>query len=205
MRAAIAACLAAGVAVGAHPGYEDRSHFGRRPLALPAAEAGRQVERQLREFTRIAAELGAQVHHVTPHGALYNQADRDPALAAAVTQAAARVFPGCAYYVPPAGELAKAGVRAGLHVRPEGFADRRYLKDGRLVPRGTPGAAIDDPAVAAQQALEIGRAGRVQTAGGAWLPLPAATRCGQGDGPQALAVLRAVRSALEAAGLVIRA
>ena len=205
MRAAIAICLAAGVAVGAHPGYEDRQHFGRRALELPAAEEGAQVARQLRRFAEIAAQLGAAVHHVKPHGALYNQADRDPELAAAVANATAQVFPGCGFYVPPAGELAAAGKRAGLQVRPEGFVDRRYAGDGRLVPRGEAGALICEPAAAVVQALDIALAGRVQAATGGWLPMAAATLCVHGDGPQAQALLRAVRSALVQAGIAIRA
>jgi UPF0271 protein len=205
MRAAIRACRAAGVTVGAHPGYEDRENFGRRALDLPPADVAAQVERQLRGFAEIATSLGAHVHHVKPHGALYNQAARDPALAAVVADATARVFPGCAFYVPPAGELAAAGRHAGLRVRPEGFVDRGYASGGGLLPRGETGALIEDPAAAVAQALEIARNRRVRSAEGNFLPLPAETLCVHGDGAAALAILRAVRDALEATGFAIRA
>ena len=201
MRAAIAACLAAGVAIGAHPGYEDREHFGRREMPMEPAAVAEMVVRQV---SRLAALAGGAIHHVKPHGALYNQADRDRSLAEAVAEGVVRSAPGCEFYVPPGGALAAAGEAAGLIVRPEGFADRRYRENGTLVPRGEPGAVIEDADEAVAQALQIACAARVETVAGAWFPLPARTLCVHGDSPQSVALLRAVRATLEAAGFTIQ-
>jgi UPF0271 protein len=205
MRAAIDAALAAGVAIGAHPGYEDRSHFGRKPLNLGPATAAEQVSRQIERFATIAARAGAEIHHVKPHGALYLQADQDPELAAAIALATSKILPGCRFYVPPGGALARAGQAAGLIIRPEGFADRRYLPDGRLVPRSQPGAVIEDLETAVAHALRIACKHQVTTIDGGDFPLPAETLCVHGDGHEAKALLRALRHALEAAGFTIHA
>ena len=205
MRAAIDAALAAGVAIGAHPGYEDRAHFGRKPQNLGPAAVAEQVSRQIERFAAIASRAGAEIHHVKPHGALYLQADQDPELAAAIAGAAARIVPGCEFYVPPGGALARAGQAAGLIIRPEGFADRRYLPDGRLVPRSQPGAVIEDLETAVAQALRIACKHQVTTTDGGDFPLPAETLCVHGDGHEAVELLRALRQALEAAGFTIRA
>lgn len=205
MRQAIAAALAHGVAIGAHPGYEDRENFGRLALDLPLAEVADLVSRQVERLAKLAAAAGAGVHHVKPHGALYNQADQNPALAAAVAEGVNRVLPGCRFFVPSGGALAEAGRSAGLPIRLEGFADRRYLPNGNLVPRGEPGAVIETPAEAVSQALEIASRQRVRTIAGSLIPLPADTLCIHGDGPHAVDLLKAVRSALEAAGFQILA
>lgn len=205
MRAAIDACLAAGVAVGAHPGYEDREHFGRRPMALGVAEVTDLVTRQLGCFAEIAARAGARVHHVKPHGALYNQAASDPHLAAAVAAGLASVLPGCRLYTPPGGVLADAASKAGLPVCAEGFIDRRYAKNGALVSRDQPGAVIAELGMAVAQALQIACEHRVHTVTSSWFPLPAQTLCVHGDSLHAVEILRAVRQALIAAGINLQA
>jgi UPF0271 protein len=205
MRSAIDACLAAGVAIGAHPGYEDRENLGRRALDLTPDAVADLVGRQISRMVEMTSRAGAAVHHVKPHGALYHHADRDPAVAAAVAEAVARIIPGCGFYVPPAGHLAVAGADAGLRVLAEGFMDRYYDADGRLVSRNQAGAVIDDVDVAVLQTIEIALHRRVRTAAGTSFPLSAQTLCIHGDSPQALEILRAVRQALTAAGFTIRA
>lgn len=200
MRAAVSACQKHGVAIGAHPGYEDRGNFGRVAMNLSAAEVADLVSRQVE---RLAAF--AEIHHVKPHGALYNQADRDPALAQAVIHGIQRVLPATILYAPPAGALATAADFAGFTVHSEGFADRRYLENASLVPRGETGAVIDDLAAAVDQALEIALSQRVKTLGGNWIPLPARTLCVHGDGAEAVRLLGEIRRALESAGFTIRA
>jgi 5-oxoprolinase (ATP-hydrolysing) subunit A len=204
MRNAIAAAITAGVAIGAHPGYEDREHFGRRALDLPPMEIADMVRRQVERLALQANAAGAQIHHVKPHGALYLQANRDPELAAAIADAVSRLIPGCRWYVPPTGCLAEAGNAAGLVVIPEGFVDRRYGENGDLLPRSEPGAVIEDLASAVAQAGEIALNQRVLSISGNWLPLPAATLCVHGDGQHAVDTLRSVRNSLEAAGVLIR-
>lgn len=204
MRAALESALAAGVAIGAHPGYEDREHFGRRPLTLTTTAVTDLVSRQVERLATLAAHGGADIHHVKPHGALYLQADRDPELAAAVALGAAKVLPGRVFYVPPGRELAAAGIAAGLCIRSEGFVDRRYQENGSLVPRGEAGAVIDDLESAVTQALQIACNHSVRTLADTKFPLHAETLCVHGDGPEAVRLLRAVRHALESAGFAIR-
>ena len=204
MRAAIQAALTAGVLIGAHPGYEDRENFGRRALDLPLDEVTALVARQIARLMDIAASLGAEVHHVKPHGALYLQANRDAKLAEAVVEGVSKLLPGTAFYVPPGGELAKAGQRAGLHIVPEGFVDRRYAETGDLLPRSEPGAVIDDLPTAIAQAKNIALHQRVISISGTPIPLPAATLCVHGDGFHAAETLRAIRTVLEASGVAIR-
>jgi 5-oxoprolinase (ATP-hydrolysing) subunit A len=182
LRRTIELARAAGVAAGAHPGYEDRENFGRREMQLAPAAVTDLVARQVGKF---AAFTGGAVHHVKPHGALYNQASRDAVLAAAVVKGIRELAPDALLYALPDSALASAGHAAGMRVLAEGFADRRYRADGSLVPRGEPGAVISNIGEAVAQALELARSGRIDTL------------CIHGDGPQALAMLRAVRSALE--------
>jgi UPF0271 protein len=205
MRGAIQAAIVAGVAIGAHPGYEDRLHFGRRALQIEPSDVTDLVSRQIESLAGWTALAGAQIHHVKPHGALYLQADGSPLLAAAVAEGVRRVLPGCGFYVPPSGALADAGRAAGLAVQGEGFVDRRYRSDGALVPRGEPGAVIDDIDEAVAQALEIACNHQVRTVAGTLRALTGSTLCVHGDGTDAVALLRAVRNALEAAGFSIRA
>ncbi len=200
MRAAVSACLEHGVAIGAHPGYEDRKNFGRMPMNLSADEVTDLVSRQVERLATIT-----EIHHVKPHGALYNQADRDPVLAAAVVRGVVRVLPGCVLYAPPAGALASAAKTAGLTLHAEGFADRRYQTDGSLVPRNEAGAVIEKVPEAVAQALEIALRQRVKTRKNPWIPLPARTICVHGDGLEALRLLGEIRRSLEAAGFTIRA
>ena len=202
---AIEAALAAGVAIGAHPGYEDPEHFGRRPLDLGPAAVADLVSRQIERLAALAARAGAEIHHVKPHGALYTQADGRPDLAAAVCAGVKKILPACGFYAPPGGALAAAGKAAGLSVRAEGFADRRYQENGILVPRGEPGAVIEDLESAVAQAIEIACKQQVRTVADTLFHLPAGTLCVHGDGIHALSLLRAVRLALESAGFTISA
>lgn len=205
IRVAIGFAMRAGVAIGAHPGYEDREHFGRRFIMLPAHEVADMVSRQVERMAALLEKAGAVLHHVKPHGALYLQADQDAVLAEAVAMAVGRIAPGCGFYVPPAGCLAEAGKQAGLAVRAEGFVDRRYGEDGRLLPRSEAGAVIDDSENAIAQALEIACQKRVKTLTNVWFHLPAKTLCVHGDGPLAADMLRNVRFALENTGFTIAA
>jgi 5-oxoprolinase (ATP-hydrolysing) subunit A len=203
MREAVAACIAAGVAIGAHPGYEDPEHFGRRELAVPDREVAEMVKRQITRLAGVAAQAGAGIRHVKLHGALYHQAGRDASLAAAVTGTVAKLLPGCGFFTAPGGALAEAGHEAGLRVVVEGFADRRYAPDGRLVPRSEPDSVITDMDDAVAQAMEIAGMRRVRTGDGSFHPLPAETICVHGDSPRALEILEAVRQALLRAGFAI--
>jgi len=204
MRRTMDAALAAGVAIGAHPGYEDRVHFGRRPMLLDQKFLRESLLRQLDSFQRIARECGASPHHVKPHGALYNQADRDQALADLFVDCIKTHMPGCSLYCPPGGALAASAREAGITVVAEGFADRRYQRDGSLLPRDQPAAVITDPDEAAKQAQDIAIHGTVVTCGGEAIALPAQTICVHGDSPDALPMLHAIHNRLLHAGLSIQ-
>lgn len=200
---AISRAMQAGCAIGAHPGYEDPAHFGRRPLELPQAEVIAQLRRQLERFVAIAAASGAVVHHVKPHGALYLQACSDAGLADTLCRTIASLIPGTMLYAPAASALAHAADQAGLAVIAEAFADRRYLDDGSLAPRSHPAAVIDDPAEAVSQALRIITRHEATTVGGSTLPLHARTLCIHGDGHGATTLLKRLRDALTTNGWTI--
>ena len=193
MRRSIRWAKEAGVAIGAHPSYEDPEHFGRRAIVLPLDTITELVVKQVGRLAAIAAEEGATLHHVKPHGALYHQAGRDAAMAAAVVEGVLRTSPELILFAQPGSELALAGERAGVTICTEGFADRRYRDDGTLRPRGEPGAVIKDACDAVEQAMALISQGRMQTL------------CVHGDGATATEILRALRQTLDAAGVVVRA
>ena len=205
MQATVVAALAQGVALGAHPSYPDRENFGRSEMQLTPDEVRADLIYQIGALDALVRAAGGRLHHVKPHGALYNQAARDPALADAVADAVLAVSPGLALYGLAGSELLRAAERAGLRAVAEVFADRGYRADGSLVPRSQPGAFVHDTAEAVARTLTMVREGVVQAATGEMVPLQAQTICLHGDGPHALAFARAIHQALEQAGVQLRA
>jgi UPF0271 protein len=199
---------AAGVVVGAHPSYYDREGMGRRELDVPADRLQADIVYQLGATAAAAGAAGTRLAYVKPHGSLYNRAALDAGLAAVVVSAITAVGPALgplAVLCPPGSELAAAAGRRGLAVFTEAFADRAYAPNGTLVRRSEPGAVISDPERAAQRAVTLARDGRVKAVDGSWVGVPASSICIHGDTPDALDVARAVRDALLAAGVEIRA
>ena len=205
MREAIALCLAHGVAIGAHPSFEDRGHFGRRELALAPAEIHALVARQVALVVDACADAGARLHHVKPHGALYNLAARDLAVATAIAAAVRGVDPALSLCGLANSQLTAAGEAAGLRVAHEAFAERAYDADGRLAPRGTPGAVIDGFEDALAQVRDFVRDGIVVARDGTRVPIRADTLCLHGDRADAAGFARGLRRALEAEGVSIHA
>lgn len=205
MRATLRLCRAHGVAAGAHPGYADRDGFGRREMELPADEITSLVRSQLERIATIAAGEGLGLAHVKPHGALYNRAARDRAVADAIAAAVRAFDPALALFALSGSTLAEAGEAAGLRVAHEVFAERGYGADGRLLPRGTPGAVLESLEAAVAQARALATTGRLALADGSALALRADTLCLHGDRPDAAAFARALRAALEADGVQVRA
>jgi UPF0271 protein len=197
---------AKGVAVGAHPGYFDLRGFGRREMRLPASEVEADVLYQVGALLAFARAHGALLTHVKPHGALYNQAADDPQLAAAIARGIARVSRELVF-VGLAGSQAmrQAAAAAGLRFAAEAFADRAYDARGRLVPRSEPGSVTHDPAVAAAAAVRLARDRVAHAVDGSEVPVEADTLCLHGDTPGAVAMARAVREALERAGVGVQA
>lgn len=205
MQATVRAALARGVAVGAHPSYVDREHFGRREMQLAPDDVRAEVLCQVGALNALVRAEGGRLHHVKPHGALYNQAARDPVLADAIASAVRAIDPGLALYGLSGGELLRAAERAGLRAVAEVFADRGYQADGSLVPRQQPGALIEDVNDAVARTLRMVREGVVQAVSGETVPLQAETICLHGDGSQALAFARALHAALREAGVQLQA
>jgi len=205
MRESVALCLAHGVAIGAHPSFEDREHFGRRELALAPADIRTLVTRQVALLASACADAGARLHHVKPHGALYNLAARDRGVAAAIADAVRAVDPGLVLYGLANSELTAAGEAAGLRVAHEAFAERAYDADGRLAPRGTPGAVIEGFDEALAQVRDFVRDGIVVARDGTRVPIHADTLCLHGDRTDAAEFARGLRAALEAEGVDIHA
>ncbi|MEO7414188.1 MAG: 5-oxoprolinase subunit PxpA, partial [Opitutaceae bacterium] len=199
MRATIALAQKHAVGIGAHPGFADREHFGRRELALSPAEIRELVTGQI---TRLA-EL-ATLRHVKPHGALYNLAARDATVAEAVVMAVRSINPALVLYAPPLSELARIGREKGLRVALEGFADRTYQSDGKLTPRTQRNALITDEALAVAQVLQIVGRGSVCATDGTEISIAADTICLHGDGAHAVAFATHLNRDLRAAGVELR-
>jgi UPF0271 protein len=193
-----------GVAVGAHPGYPDLAGFGRRELGLSAAEIEHAVVAQVGAVWAAARAAGAELRHVKAHGALYNRAARDREVAEAVAHAVASVDARLRLFALAGSIQAEVGRARGLPVVEEAFADRAYEADGSLRSRALDGSVVEDPAAAAAQALVIAR-GSVPVVGGGALVVRADTICVHGDLPGAAARARAVRDALKASGVELRA
>ena len=205
MRRTVDQAVAHGVRVGAHPGYRDPQSFGRRPLDLPEDALGADLGRQILALREIAEVAGAQVMHVKAHGALYNQGERDERIAALIASTVAGIDPALAVVATPGSAMARAAAQAGLALIREGFIDRAYEADGTLRSRSLPGALLLDPERAAAQALGFVEHRGVRASDGSFLPLIVDTLCVHGDSPGAAEIVKAVRAALEAAGIAVRA
>lgn len=192
-----------GVVVGAHPGYPDLAGFGRRELDMTADELAASIVYQVGALAAFAHDAGTELRHVKAHGALYNRAAADPAIATVVARAVARVAPGAVLVGLAGSALITAGRDAGLAVAEEAFADRAYERDGSLRSRRLAGTILATPELAAAQALAIVRDGRVRAWDGGEVAVDADTICLHGDTPGAAEYARAIRSALVAAGVAI--
>jgi 5-oxoprolinase (ATP-hydrolysing) subunit A len=203
MARTVALAVRHGLAVGAHPGYPDREGFGRRPMALTAADLEEEIVRQVAALAEVARAEGAVLRHVKPHGALYDLAARDAGVRGSVLRAVRRAGEGIVLFGLAGSLLLDAGRELGLPVAAEGFADRAYEPDGGLRPRSQPGAVHEDVSLIAEQAVTIARDGRAPLAAGGWVTVEAETLCLHGDHPGAIANARAVREALTLAGVAI--
>ena len=203
MRLTIEQALRHHVAIGAHPGYDDRANFGRTELQLSPAEIADSVTRQVLALEKVAKQLGAHIVHVKPHGALYNQAARDRRIAQAIAEGV-RAWRTDVVMVGLAGSVMLEEFRAaGFATAAEAFADRRYEPDGTLRSRKFPDALLHNPEQAARQALQIIQQSQVTASNGATIPLQAETICIHGDTPGAPAIAAHIHQQLAAAGIRI--
>ncbi len=204
MQSTLARARQHNLAIGAHPSYPDLQGFGRRAMVLEAEEVESMLLYQIGALAGFLRSSGGELTHVKPHGALYNQAAKDPLLAAAVARGVAR-FSRALILVGLAGSaLTRAGSEAGLPVAAEGFVERGYKPDGSLIPRGQPGALIEQPAQAAVQAIQLATQGIRTEVNGEARYWNVDTLCIHGDSPHALQIAQAVRTALEGEGIPIR-
>jgi UPF0271 protein len=203
MRASLLAARQHGVAVGAHPSFEDRENFGRRELALGAEDVFALVLYQLGAFAAVARAVGIPPQHVKPHGALYNMAARDEAIADAVVRAVLAVDTKLILFAPGHSALSRVAESNELRVAREVFADRNYLPDGSLVPRDNPAALLHDPAEAAARVFRMLCEDKVRAIDGSDVAVEVDTICVHGDTPGAVAFARALRTCLAQAGIVL--
>ncbi|QYK42805.1 MAG: LamB/YcsF family protein [Paracoccaceae bacterium] len=203
MAATFALARDRGVAVGAHPGYDDRAGFGRRIIPMDAQGMERMVAYQLGAAAAIAALAGHRIGHVKTHGALSNLCQTDAGAARAVARAVRAVDPALVLLVMPGTAAEREAREAGLAIALEAYADRAYADDLTLAPRGQPGAVLHDPAAIAERAADMVATGQVATLSGARRPLPFDSLCLHGDGATAVAAARAVRDRLTGMGVTL--
>jgi len=203
MRDTVRAAASRGVVIGAHPSYPDIPGFGRRELGLSPKEIGFHVSYQLRAFRDVCAAENAKLSYVKPHGALYNRAAKDSSAAAAIVQAIRDVDPSLVLLGLAGSEMARAARRSGVAFAGEAFADRAYRSDGSLVPRNEPGAVIHDVQSAVKRAITLVRSSTITADDGATLGVVAQSLCVHGDNPDALPMLRELRTQLERSGVRI--
>jgi 5-oxoprolinase (ATP-hydrolysing) subunit A len=203
MRATIALAREKGVAIGAHPGFQDLVGFGRRELKATPAEVEDLVLYQVSALAGMASAQGVRLQHVKAHGALYNMACRDRALADAIAKAVAAFDRSLILFGLPNSELLRAGAAAGLSVAAEVFADRAYDPDGSLTSRTKPGSVIHDTSTVVERAIKMVRDKQVIAVDGSTISLKADTICLHGDTPGAADHAKAVRRGLEAAGVSV--
>lgn len=201
----VALAVRSGAAIGAHPGYPDLAGFGRRELEMAPAELEAAIVYQIGAVGAFARAAGVELRHVKPHGALYNRAAVDASVAESIARAVRRVSRDLVLVGLAGSVMLEAGRAAGLRVAAEAFADRAYEPDGRLRSRRLPEAVHASPAMAAAQAVSIVRDGRVTAHDGSSVAIRADTICLHGDTLDAAGFARAIRAALDGAGVTIAA
>ena len=200
----VRAAKALNVAVGAHPGYPDLLGFGRRNMACTPDEFYAYTIYQVGAMMGACAAEGVELQHVKPHGAMYNQAAKDPKLAAAIARAIKNLGGGIILMGLAASAFETAAAEQGVPFAAEAFADRGYMADGSLVPRDKPGAFIHDPDEAAARMLKLVKEGTVETPDGQTLKLKAHTICMHGDSPEAVKMAEVVKATLEKNGVAVK-
>jgi 5-oxoprolinase (ATP-hydrolysing) subunit A len=201
MAEAVRLCLQHRVAIGAHPSYRDREGFGRRPQRCSGVEIYELMRDQLEALAAIARAQQARLHHVKPHGALYNEAAVSPAIADAIA-AAVRDFDDNLCLVGLANSrLIRSGNAIGLGTLAEGFVDRRYSDDGMLVPRTQDNALVETEQEAIDQAIGMVLKRQVRACSGTLVGLEVQTLCVHGDGPHAVAIAHSLQKAFASHGI----
>ncbi len=205
MRIALRSAKARGVRVGAHPGFADPEHFGRRRLLLPPEELDAQIRGQVSRLLELAAEEEIAVSYVKLHGALANMAAEIPAVSMVAFAAVAGLQQSLGILAIDNSAQVEVADLLGFPVEREAYADRGYSADGLLLPRDQPGAVLHDPETIAERAVRLARFGEIVAADGTIIATAARSLCIHGDTPEAVAIALAVRDALGKAGIAIAA
>lgn len=205
MRQTVALCVRHRVALGAHPSLPDLQGFGRREMKVSPDEVYALTLYQIGALQAFAQAAGTRLRHVKPHGALYNMAARERALADAIAHAVADFDRGLVLVGLAGSALVEAGLALDLAVSREGFCDRRYRADGSLTPRSEPRAVLEDRAEAVAQAVAIATRQQAVTADGAAVHVEADTLCVHGDRQDAALFAQDLRQALQEAGIQVTA
>lgn len=205
MRHTVRLSIQHGVALGAHPGYPDLQGFGRRAMSLSPAEVYAITLYQIGALRAIAEAEGGKLHHVKPHGALYNTAAKDRTIADAIAEAVYKADPTLWLYGLSGSALIHAAEARGLRACSEVFADRSYEDDGSLTPRQQPGALLDNAHTVVAQCLHMARNHQVVSRNGRPVSLQSETLCLHGDGPHAEEFARAIATAFREAGIGMKA
>lgn len=200
----VALAMQHGVAIGAHPGLPDLQGFGRRNITVSEEEVYQMTLYQAGAVRAFAQAAGGRLHHLKAHGALYNMAARDAALSRGLARAVKALGDGVQLYVLAGSVMEMVAREAGLDVRCEVFADRRYMPDGSLTPRNRPDALITDEAEAVAQVLRMVTQGNLVAVDGTVVTVQADTVCIHGDKPTAVPFVQALRRALAAAAVAVR-
>jgi UPF0271 protein len=204
IRATVRLAKRFGVAVGAHPSYPDRLGFGRRAMAASPEEVLDDVTYQVGAVLGFCRAEGVPLVHVKPHGALYNAAAQDRALAAAVCQAVRSIDPALIVVCLAGSPMVEVARGLGLRCAEEAFADRGYTLRGTLVPRTQPGAVIEDPEKVAERVATLARERRLLSVEGSPVAVSADTVCLHGDTPGAVELAAAIRGRLDREGVAVR-
>jgi UPF0271 protein len=204
MRETVETAIAKDCAVGAHPGFPDLQGFGRREMKMTAQEIFDIVLYQISALKGICEASGGRLHHVKPHGALYNQAAKDAVFAKAIAGAVKAIDKNLIFYGLSGSFLISEAEKLGLKTASEVFADRTYQTDGSLTPRSEPDALIKDTESAVEQVLQMIQTQTVTTADGATVPIKAETVCIHGDGANALEFARKIREKLDENNIEVR-
>ncbi|WP_210611092.1 5-oxoprolinase subunit PxpA [Priestia flexa] len=204
MQRTVELALRENVAIGAHPGLPDLSGFGRRNMAISAREAFDITLYQIGALSAFCQALGAPLHHVKPHGALYNMAAVNTKLAEGIAEAIYTIGKEVILYGLAGSALVAAGKRLGLSTANEVFADRTYEKDGTLTPRTIKGSVIHDTQQAINQVITMIKEGKVHTRQGEQIKIEADTVCIHGDGPNAIVFAKSIHHQLKEKRIIIQ-
>lgn len=193
-----------GVAIGAHPGFEDKVNFGRTEMEMPSTQLYDLVARQIGLLQAVCLAAGTRLYHVKPHGALYNMAARDMSMSRTIAAAVKEADKGLVLFGLSGSCLIDAAEEAGLRTASEVFADRTYQPDGSLTSRKLPGAMIENEDMAIAQVLGMIRQGTVLSLSGEVVPIRAETVCIHGDGAHAVDFAQRIRQTLKNNGIEIK-